>query len=115
MTIYVLDSHPLMSQAIAFLLRRIDATKLVIEVHNFSKLQEAMLINGQPEAFLIDPLMNGLNGTIGIKQLKHNYPITPLILFQATKLKAVVKMQELIFILKKPVHRKPFLSSYKSS
>jgi DNA-binding NarL/FixJ family response regulator len=83
MTIYVLDSHPLMSQAIAFLLRRIDATKLVIEVHNFSKLQEAMLINGQPEAFLIDPLMNGLNGTIGIKQLKHNYPITPLILFSS--------------------------------
>jgi DNA-binding NarL/FixJ family response regulator len=83
MTIYVLESHPLMSQAIAFLLRRIDATKRVIEVHNFSKIQEAMLINGQPEAFLLDPLMIGLNGTIGIKQLKHNYPTTPLILFSS--------------------------------
>ena len=81
MTIYVLESHPLMSQAIAFLLRRIDTTKRVIEVHNFSKLHEAMLINGQPEAFLIDPLMIGLSGTTGIKQLKHNYPTTPLILF----------------------------------
>lgn len=83
MTIYVLESHPLMSQAIAFLLRRIDAAKRVIEVHNFSKIQEAMLINGQPEAFLLDPLMIGLNGTIGIKQLKHNYPTTPLILFSS--------------------------------
>jgi DNA-binding NarL/FixJ family response regulator len=83
MTIYILDSHPLMSQAIAFLLRRIDAKKRVVEVHNFSKLQEAMLINGQPEAFLLDPLMNGMNGTIGIKQLKHNYPSTPLILFSS--------------------------------
>jgi DNA-binding NarL/FixJ family response regulator len=83
MTIYVLESHPLMAQAIAFLIRRIDATKRVIEVHNFSKLQEAMLINGQPEAFLLDPLMIGLSGTIGIKQIKHNYPTTPLILFSS--------------------------------
>jgi DNA-binding NarL/FixJ family response regulator len=72
-----------MSQAISFLLRRIDATKSVIEVPNFSKLQEAMLINGQPEAFLIDPLMQGFNGTAGIKLLKKNYPVTPLILFSS--------------------------------
>lgn len=83
MTIYVLESHPLMSQAISFMLRRIDATKTIIEVQNFSKLQEAMLINGQPEAFLIDPLMQGFNGTTSIKLLKQNYPSTPLILFSS--------------------------------
>ncbi len=83
MTIYVLENHPLMSQAITFLLRRIDPTKNVVEVHTFSKLQESMLINGQPEAFIIEPLMMGINGTSGIEQIKKNYPTTPLIIFSS--------------------------------
>ena len=83
MTIYILESHPLMCQAIAFLLRRIDPTKKVVEVHAFSKLQEVMLINGQPEAFVMEPLITGINGTAGIKQIKANYPNTPLILFSS--------------------------------
>lgn len=83
MSIYILESHPLMSQAISFLLRRIDPSKKTVEVHSFSKLQEAMLINGQPEAFVMDPLMVGGNGAFGIKQLKHNYPDIPLILFSS--------------------------------
>jgi DNA-binding NarL/FixJ family response regulator len=83
MTIYVLENHPLMSQAITFLLRRIDPTKNVVEVHAFSKLQELMLINGQPEAFIIEPLMMGINGTSRIEQIKNSYPTTPLILFSS--------------------------------
>jgi DNA-binding NarL/FixJ family response regulator len=83
MTIYILESHPLMCQAIAFLLRRIDPTKKVVEVHAFSKLQEVMLINGQPEAFVMEPLITGISGTAGIKQIKTNYPTTPLILFSS--------------------------------
>ena len=83
MTIYVLDSHPLMCQAISFLLRRIDPSKKVVEVHAYSKLQEAMLINGQPEAFVMDPLITGIGGTTGIRQIKSHYPSTPLIVFSS--------------------------------
>jgi DNA-binding NarL/FixJ family response regulator len=83
MTIYVLDSHPLMCQAISFLLRRIDPSKKVIEVHAYSKLQEVLLINGQPETFVIEPLAIGISGTAGIKQIKNNYPDIPLILFSS--------------------------------
>jgi DNA-binding NarL/FixJ family response regulator len=83
MAIYVLENHPLMSQAITFLLRRIDPTKNIVEVHTFSKLQELMLINGQPKAFIIEPLMMGINGTSGIEQIKKNYPTTPLIIFSS--------------------------------
>ena len=81
MTIYVLESHPLMYQAIESLLRRIDPTNICIEVHTFSKLQEVILINGHPDAFVLDPLMIGANGIAGIKQIKNNYPVTPLIVF----------------------------------
>jgi DNA-binding NarL/FixJ family response regulator len=83
MTIYVLDSHPLMCQAISFLIRRIDPSKKVIEVHAHSKLQEVLLINGQPETFVIEPLAIGISGTTGIKQIKNNYPDVPLILFSS--------------------------------
>jgi DNA-binding NarL/FixJ family response regulator len=83
MTIYILEGQPLMSQAIAFILRRIDPTKKVIEVQAFSKLQEVMLINGQPEAFVMEPLITGIHGTTGITQIKTNYPNTPLILFSS--------------------------------
>ena len=83
MTIYVLDNHPLMCQAISFLLRRIDPSKKVIEVHAYSKIQEVLLIYGQPEIFVIEPLAIGISGTAGIKQIKNNYPETPLILFSS--------------------------------
>lgn len=83
MTLYVLENHPLMSQAITFFLRRINPTKNVVEVHTFNKLQELMLINGRPEAFIIEPLMMGINGTSGIEQIKENYPTTPLIIFSS--------------------------------
>lgn len=83
MTIYVLDSHPLMCQAISFLIRRIDPSKKIIEVHAYSKLQELLLINGQPETFVIEPLAVGISGSAGIKQIKNNYPDVPLILFSS--------------------------------
>lgn len=83
MTVYVLDNHPLMCQAISFLLRRIDPSKKVVEVHSYSKIQEALLINGSPEAFIMEPLTTGISGTAGIKKIKRNYPETPLILFSS--------------------------------
>lgn len=83
MTVYVLDSHPLMCQAISFLLRRIDPSKKVVEVHFYSKIQEALLINGSPEAFVMEPIMAGISGTAGIKKIKSNYPEAHLILFSS--------------------------------
>ncbi len=83
MTIYVLERHPLMCQAISSLLHKINPSKKVIEVYAFSKLQEAILINGPPEAFIVDPLMAGIHGATGIKQLKNDYPTIPLIVFSS--------------------------------
>jgi len=81
MTIYVLESHPLMCEAISMLLRKIDPSKKSVQIHTFSKLQEAMLVNGQPEAFIMDPLLIGAKGEVSITHLKTNYPSTPLIIF----------------------------------
>lgn len=81
MTTYILESHPLMCEAISMLLRRIDPSIKSVHVHTFSKLQEAMLVNGLPKAFIMDPLLIGAKGEVSIKHLKSNYPSTPLIIF----------------------------------
>lgn len=83
MTIYVLERHPLMCQAISALLRKIAWKKKVIEVYVYSSLEEAMLINGEAEAFFVDPLMAGVNGAVGIKHLKSHHPNIPLIVFSS--------------------------------
>ena len=72
-----------MRQAIAFLLRRIDPTKKIVEVLDFSNLQKSMLTNGEPEAFILEPLMTGVSGTLGIQTIKINYPTIPLIIFSS--------------------------------
>jgi DNA-binding NarL/FixJ family response regulator len=72
-----------MCYAISSLIHRIDPLKKVIEVNRYSKLQEAMLINGQPEAFLMDPLITGINDTATIRKIKNNHPETPLIILSS--------------------------------
>lgn len=83
MTIYVLESHPLTCQALTFLVRSIDPCKSVVGVYSFSKLQESLIIGGQPEAFILDPIFTGINGTAGIKLIKDNYPDAPIIIFSS--------------------------------
>lgn len=72
-----------MSQAIAFLLRRINPKHIIIEVHSYSGLHEALLVNGRPDAFVMEPLITGISGTKCIQQIKSNYPDTPLILLSS--------------------------------
>jgi DNA-binding NarL/FixJ family response regulator len=83
MTIYILENQPLMCYAISSLIHRIDPLKKVIEVNHYSKLQEAMLINGQPGAFLMDPLITGIYDTATIRKIKSNHPETPLIILSS--------------------------------
>ena len=81
MTVYVIENYPLMCEAVVFLLCKIDPSKKVIGVHDYRKLQETILKNGQPEIFVIDPLLMGINGLTAIKQINTNYPEAPLIIF----------------------------------
>jgi len=42
-----------------------------------------LLINGQPEIFVIEPLAIGISGITSIKQIKNNYPEIPLVIFSS--------------------------------
>ena len=78
MSMYIIDDHPLVRQAIAMLLRRIRPASKVVELEKFSELQAAIIKNGEPELFLLDLLLPGVKGTSAVKEIKSMYGNVPL-------------------------------------
>jgi DNA-binding NarL/FixJ family response regulator len=78
MSMYIIDDHPLVRQAIAMLLRRIRPASKVIELEKFSELQAAIIKNGDPELFVLDLLLPGVKGTSAVKEIKGMYATVPL-------------------------------------
>ena len=78
MSMYVIDDHPLVRQAIAMLLRRMRPAAKVVELEKFSELQAAIIKNGDPTLFLLDLLLPGVKGTSAVSEVKKMYPEVPL-------------------------------------
>ena len=78
MSMYIIDDHPLVRQAIAMLLRRMRPAAKVIELEKFSELQAAIIKNGEPELFVLDLLLPGVKGTSAVKEIKDMYATVPL-------------------------------------
>ena len=78
MSMYIIDDHPLVRQAIAMLLRRMRPASKVIELEKFSELQAAIIKNGEPELFVLDLLLPGVKGTSAVKDIKSMYANVPL-------------------------------------
>ena len=78
MSLYIIDDHPLVRQAIAMLLRRMRPAAKVFELEKFSELQAAIIKNGEPELFVLDLLLPGVKGTHAVKEVKTMYPTVPL-------------------------------------
>ncbi|BDU53874.1 response regulator transcription factor [Limnohabitans sp. INBF002] len=78
MSMYIIDDHPLVRQAIAMLLRRMRPASKVIELEKFSELQAAIIKNGEPELFVLDLLLPGVKGTSAVKEIKTMYATVPL-------------------------------------
>ena len=78
MSMYIVDDHPLVRQAIAMLLRRMRPATKVIELDKFSELPAAIIKNGDPELFVLDLLLPGVKGTSAVKETKAMYGNVPL-------------------------------------
>jgi DNA-binding NarL/FixJ family response regulator len=78
MSMYIIDDHPLVRQAIAMLLRRMRPASKVVELEKFSELQAAIIKNGDPELFVLDLLLPGVKGTSAVKEIKGMYAAVPL-------------------------------------
>lgn len=83
MSLYVVDDHPLVRQAIGMLLRRLKPASKVVELEKYSELQAALIKNGEPELFVLDLLLPGVKSASAIQEVKGMYPATPLVVLSA--------------------------------
>jgi len=83
MSMYIIDDHPLMRQAVGMLLRRLRPAAKVVELEKFSELQAAIIKHGEPELFVIDLLLPGVKGTSAVTDIKALYQEVPLVVISS--------------------------------
>lgn len=83
MTIYVIDDHPLMREAVVMLLRRQRAGADIVELERLGGLPAAVSQHGEPELFCLDLKLPDTVGVSGVIELKTRYPKTPLAVISA--------------------------------
>ena len=84
MSIYVIDDHPLMRDAIVMVLRRLRPAENIVELDRLDKLAAAVKQHGKPDLFCLDlklPDITGVSGVVSVKQL---YPDVPIAVYSAS-------------------------------
>ncbi|MBP7565148.1 MAG: response regulator transcription factor [Burkholderiaceae bacterium] len=84
MSIYVIDDHPLMREAVAMLLRRQRGGVEVVELERLSQVEDAVVSHGVPELFCLDLKLPDTDGVSGVLALKQRYPGIPLAVLSAS-------------------------------
>ncbi len=78
MSLYVIDDHPLMREAMVMLLRRLRAGADVVELSQLGQLDSATRSHGKPELFCLDLKLPDTLGVSGVKEIKSRFPLIPL-------------------------------------
>lgn len=84
MSLYVIDDHPLMREAVVMLLRRLRGGAEVIELDRLGAVEAAVQTHGAPELFCLDLKLPDATGASGVRELKKRYPDTPLAVLSAS-------------------------------
>jgi len=84
MTLYVIDDHPLMREAVVMLLRRMRPGADVVELERLGGIESAVKQHGSPDLITLDLKLPDTTGTSGVHELKKLYPETPLAVLSAS-------------------------------
>ena len=79
MPFFVIEDHPLYRESLSTLLRRIKPGETVIELDRVGGLPESVKKHGVPEAISLDLTLSDSLGMSGIREVKHHYPNSLLI------------------------------------
>ena len=66
MSIFVIDDHPLMREAVVMLLRRLRASTQVVELERLASVSKAITEHGEPELVCLDLKLPDTNGVSGV-------------------------------------------------
>ncbi|WP_396436092.1 LuxR C-terminal-related transcriptional regulator [Limnohabitans sp.] len=78
MTVYVIDDHPLMRDALTMLLHRVKPGLKIIPIHKLNVVESTVEKNGAPSLFCLDLQLPDTLGMSGVHLLKSKYPGVPL-------------------------------------
>jgi DNA-binding NarL/FixJ family response regulator len=84
MSIYVIDDHPLMRDAIVMVLRRLKPAENIVELDRLDKVANAIKVQGVPDLFCLDLKLPDTSGCSGVSTLKRIYPDVPIAVFSAS-------------------------------
>ncbi|MBB3177477.1 LuxR C-terminal-related transcriptional regulator [Variovorax sp. Sphag1AA] len=84
MSIYVIDDHPLMRDAIVMVLRRLRPAETIVELERLDKLSAAVKQYGAPGLFCLDLKLPDITGVSGVVAVKHDYPEVPIAVYSAS-------------------------------
>lgn len=84
MSIYVIDDHPLMRDAIVMVLRRLRPAETIVELERLDKLEAAVKQHGAPQLFCLDLKLPDVTGVSGVVAVKRTYPSVPVAVYSAS-------------------------------
>jgi len=84
MSIFVVDDHPLMREAVVMLIRRINSKAQIVELDRVAAVAPAIETHGMPELICLDLKLPDTHGVSGVRELKQSYPAVPLIVLSAS-------------------------------
>lgn len=84
MTLYVIDDHPLMREAVVMLMRRIRPGANVVELDRIGGVEAAVKQHGDPDLITLDLKLPDTTGASGVHELKKRFPGTPLAVLSAS-------------------------------
>ena len=84
MSIFVIDDHPLMREAVVMLLKRLRASTQVVELEKLASVSKAIAEHGEPELVCLDLKLPDTNGVSGVREIRQMLPDTSLIVLSAS-------------------------------
>ncbi len=79
MSIFVIDDHPLMREAVVLLIHRLSSKATVAEIDRMAGVAAAVQEHGTPELICLDLKLPDTNGVSGVRELKQQFPDVPLV------------------------------------
>ena len=83
MSVFVVDNHPLMRDAIGMLIRRLSPGAPVVELDRIALVAEAVQQHGAPTLICLELKLPDSHGVSGIRELKLSYPNVPMVILTA--------------------------------
>lgn len=84
MSIYVVDDHPMMRDAIAMVMRRLHPHRKVVELGCLAELVPSVDVKGSPGLILLDLNLPDATGCSGVQKVKQHFPGVPLAVYSAS-------------------------------